>query len=75
MLQTPYVDNLLLPGYAANIDSYSWSAMRVYPNLIMLGDAAGTSAALAADGRMDLAKPDMDLLQKELLRHQAILEK
>jgi hypothetical protein len=75
VLQTPYVDNLLLPGYAANIDSYSWSAMRVYPNLIMLGDAAGTSAALAADGRINLAKPDMDLLQKELLRHQAILEK
>lgn len=75
VLQTPYVDNLLLPGYAANIDSYSWSAMRVYPNLIMLGDAAGTSAALAADGRMELDNPDMGLLQKELVRHQAILEK
>lgn len=75
VLTTPYVDNLLLPGYAANIDSYSWSAMRVYPNLIMLGDAAGISAALAADGRMKLAQPDMDLLRQELLSHQAILEK
>lgn len=75
VLRTPYVDNLLLPGYAANIDSYSWSAMRVYPNLIMLGDAAGTSAALAVDGRMELDNPDMGLLQKELMRHQAILEK
>lgn len=75
VLRTPYVDNLLLPGYAANIDSYSWSAMRVYPNLIMLGDAAGAAAALAADGRMELGRPDMGLLQNVLLQHQAILEK
>lgn len=75
VLQTPYVDNLLLPGYAANIDSYSWSAMRVYPNLIMLGDAAGASAALSADGRMGVTEPDMGLLQSVLVQHQAILEK
>lgn len=78
VLRTPYIDNLLLPGYAANIDSYSWSAMRVYPNLIMLGDAAGAAAGLAVQRKFDIARPDeaeMKLLQDTLFNHQAILEK
>jgi hypothetical protein len=78
VLRTPEVSNLLLPGYAANIDSYSWSAMRVYPNLIMLGDAAGAAAALALQKKFDLAEPkeqEMRLLQDTLYANQAILDK
>ncbi|WP_438445815.1 FAD-dependent oxidoreductase [Gorillibacterium sp. sgz5001074] len=77
-IRTPEVDNLLLPGYAANIDSYSWSAMRVYPNLIMLGDAAGAAAGLALQHKFNLESPEaaqLRRLQETLYEHQAILEK
>jgi hypothetical protein len=78
VIRTPDVANLLLPGYGANIDSYSWSAMRVFPNLIMLGDAAGAAAGLALAGKFELDKPgqqEMELLQKTLYGQAAILEK
>lgn len=77
-LLSPEVTNLLIPGYAANIDSYAWTAMRVYPNLIMLGDAAGTAAGLAYGKKLELAHPDeaqLKLLQDRLTAIQAILEK
>jgi hypothetical protein len=78
VLRTPDISNLLLPGYAANIDSYSWSAMRVYPNLIMLGDAAGAAAGLAVQEQFRLNNPSehqMKLLQDTLYAFDAILDK
>lgn len=77
-LLSPEVNNLLLPGYSANIDSYSWSAMRVYPNLIMLGDAAGVAAGLALQKQFKLHAPEpieLRRLQETLYEHQGILEK
>lgn len=77
-IRTPDIANLLLPGYAANIDSYSWSAMRVYPNLIMLGDAAGAAAGLALQDRFGLDHPtrqELQTLQNTLSSQDAILEK
>ena len=43
-LTTQYVPNLLIPGYAVNASSYAWSEIRVFPNLCVLGDAAGIAA-------------------------------
>ena len=45
-LLSGYVANLLIPGYAANISSLSWGEARVFPNLMVLGDAAGVAAAV-----------------------------
>ncbi|MDQ0897730.1 FAD-dependent oxidoreductase [Paenibacillus sp. V4I7] len=78
VLLCPSLTNVLIPGYAANIDSFAWTAMRVYPNLIVLGDAAGAAAALALRGDFELSNPtqkQIEFLQRELLKYQAILEK
>ncbi|GIP41430.1 hypothetical protein J31TS4_47100 [Paenibacillus sp. J31TS4] len=78
VLVGPKLSNVLLPGYAANIDSYAWTAMRVYPNLIMLGDAAGTAAGLAVKGEFSLHRPEpeqLHRLQQTLFRQGAILDK
>jgi hypothetical protein len=44
-LTTGYVANLLIPGYGAGGSSYAWGEVRVFPNLCVLGDAAGIAAA------------------------------
>jgi len=44
-LTTPYVSNLLLPGYAQRTADEAWGAARVIPNLTVCGDAAGVAAA------------------------------
>ena len=46
-LTTKYVANLLIPGYAAGVSSYSWAEMRVLSNQCVLGDAAGVAAGYA----------------------------
>ena len=45
MLMSNYVGNLILCGYAAGVSSYAWGEIRVLPNLAVLGDAAGVTAA------------------------------
>jgi hypothetical protein len=78
VLLNPVLTNVLIPGYAANIDSFAWTAMRVYPNLIMLGDAAGVASGLALSGAFDLKEPTPEqilALQEELRRQQVILDK
>lgn len=77
-LQSQSLSNVLIPGYAANIDSMAWTAMRVYPNLDVLGDAAGVATGLALYERFDLAGPteeQINLLQTKLLQVGAVLEK
>ena len=37
--------NVLVAGNASSISSFSWGEMRVLPNLCVIGDAAGVSAA------------------------------
>lgn len=44
-LLNPGVRNVLACGYGANISSIAWFAMRVLPNQMVLGDAAGMAAA------------------------------
>lgn len=77
-LVSPSLQNVLIPGYAANISSFAWTAMRVYPNLIMLGDAAGTAAGLALRGEFSLQQPAADAMQRlqnELHKQKVILDK
>jgi hypothetical protein len=77
-LISPKLSNVLLPGYGANISSFAWTAMRVYPNLIVLGDAAGIAAGLAVQGEFSLSRPTQEeivRLQEKLREVKAILEK
>lgn len=48
-LTDPSVSNLLVAGYAANASSFAWAELRTLPNLCVLGDAAGVSAAYAVN--------------------------
>ncbi|MCU7666868.1 FAD-dependent oxidoreductase [Bacillus thuringiensis] len=76
LISTP--TNLLIPGYAANMDSYTWRAMRVYPNLLVLGDAAGVAGGLYLDGKFNIHNPteqQIKLLQEELEKRKVILNK
>lgn len=78
VLRSPKLTNVLIPGYAANMDSFAWTAMRVYPNLIMLGDAAGTAAALSLSRKFSVDEPSeaqIELLQQSLRAQQVILDK
>lgn len=49
VMETLYCANLLLCGYAAGASSAAWGVLRMYPNLTVLGDAAGTAAAYCAN--------------------------
>lgn len=51
-LRTGYVANLLIPGYAANVCSYSWGEVRVFSNLSVLGDAAGIAAGYCCNNNI-----------------------
>lgn len=46
LVTVPSHPRLLVPGYAASCSSRAWWALRVLPNLSVLGDAAGVAAAL-----------------------------
>jgi hypothetical protein len=77
-LLEPKITNVLVPGYAANMDSFAWTAMRVYPNLIMLGDAAGTAAAMTIMENFNLHQPSdkqIEELQDNLRKANVILDK
>ena len=41
--------SLLIPGYAAVVSSCSWGEARVFPNLCVLGDAAGVATEYSLD--------------------------
>ena len=44
VLITQRVPNLLIPGTACCVSSFTWSEVRLIPNLTVLGDAAGVAA-------------------------------
>lgn len=52
-IKTSYVANLLIPGYAAGVCSYSWGEVRVFSNLSVLGDAAGIAAGYCCNKGID----------------------
>lgn len=78
MLLTGAADNLLIPGYATGAASLAWAALRVLPNLTVLGEAAGVAAALAAEKKIqpqDFKDAEIALLQGILKERGALLEK
>jgi len=74
----PPVANLLVPGYAARIESRAWWALRTAPNLCVLGDAAGVAAAFSArEGQpvLRFGNAEVAAVQSWLGGEGAILEK
>lgn len=75
-LTTQYVPNLLIPGYAVSAGSFAWSEIRVFPNLCVLGDAAGIAAVtslLSGDPVCSLS--DVQGVRAILRQYNAILDR
>ncbi|WP_003543732.1 FAD-dependent oxidoreductase [Desulfotomaculum nigrificans] len=71
-------DNLLVPGYAAGISSFAWAELRVLPNLAVLGDAAGVTAARSLAVKRNprqFARADIAWVQEKLKQFGARLDK
>ena len=78
MLITETAENLLLPGYATGASSLAWAALRVLPNLTVLGDAAGAAAALSVEKKIPpfhFGETEVAALQEILRKMGATLEK
>ena len=70
--------NLLLPGYACGTAAMAFTALRVGPNLCVLGDAAGDAAAQAladAIDPVDFTAEHIAAVQENLRRLGARLDK
>ena len=75
-LTTKYVPNLLISGYAVNASSFAWSEIRVFPNLCVLGDAAGVAAVTALlSGYNPYELKDIAGVRIVLRRYNAILDR
>ena len=78
MLITTHAENLLIPGYATGTASLAWAAIRVLPNLTVLGDAAGAAAALSVEKNIPpprFKEAEIAALQDVLREMGAILDK
>ena len=74
----PPVTNLLIPGYAARIESRAWWAMRTAPNQCVLGDAAGVAAAFSAREGIPVVRfgnAEVAAIQNWLVGEGAVLDK
>jgi hypothetical protein len=67
------VSGLLMAGRGLSADPRALAALRTLPAGFVLGQAAGTAAALAALTGQDLRHLDMRLLQRTLVKNGAIL--
>lgn len=78
MLVTEEAENLLLPGYGTGTASLAWAAIRVLPNLTVLGEAAGAAAALSVERKVPpfrFGEAEITALQGLLREMGAVLEK
>ena len=67
-----HIENLLFP-VAVSGSHVGFSTLRMEPCWMALGEAAGTAAALAIDGRKDVREIAVGSLQEHLLRYGAVL--
>ncbi len=67
------VDNLLVAGRCISATHEGQAAVRIMPNCMALGQAAGTAAALCVTKDVTPRRLDVDLLRKALLDQGAIV--
>jgi len=78
VLLNPNLRNVLTCGYGINVDSAAWFALRVLPNQMVLGDAAGSAAVLAIERDMypdAYAEPEIAVLQSRIAEAGGVIEK
>jgi hypothetical protein len=73
MLTPEGIDNLLVAGRCASMTHEGQSAARVSGACFVMGEAAGTAAALALDGNAMPRDIAVDKLQDRLKQHGAFL--
>lgn len=69
------VENLLVTGRCVSSTHEANASLRVGPSVMALGQAAGTSAALAAKNKVSPRELDIKLLQKTLVEQGQIIKK
>lgn len=77
-LLNPNLRNVLVCGYGLNASSIAWYALRVLPNQMVMGDAAGMAAETAISRRLDpsdFGDDEIFEVQRHLREMGAILEK
>ncbi|MBT3292495.1 MAG: FAD-dependent oxidoreductase, partial [Victivallales bacterium] len=67
------VGNLLVSGRCISVDRRVHNATKEIPACMATGQAAGTAAALAANGTGDVGEVDIDTLREALVKAGAIL--
>ncbi len=68
------IPNLMMAGRDISTDHLAFGATRIMNVCMAVGQAAGTAAAMAIDGRQDPEKVDTGELRRRLLEQKAILE-
>ena len=68
------IDNLMLSGRCASMDSVALSSARVMPTLMALAQGAGLGAAMAVHQGLDVRSIDVALLRQILRQEQVILD-
>ncbi len=66
-------ENLLVAGRSISTDAMAGSATRMIPCCMVFGQAAGTAAAMAVKQGTEVARVDVAVLQKQLVRDGAFL--
>lgn len=66
--------NLLVAGRCASVDHEALGSLRVMPQCGVMGEAAGTAAAIAIDKKCDIADVPVELLQTRLKKQNCIVD-
>lgn len=67
------IENLMFAGRCASTDAAALASVRVMPQCMSMGQAAGLAAAMALDGHVSPAGVEIKALRKKLLEQKAIL--
>ena len=65
MIRTGF-DNIITAGRSASGEGLAWNVLRVIPQAILTGQAAGAACALAVEAKCDITKVDITALQKTM---------
>lgn len=68
-------ENLFVAGRCISVTESMWDITRAIPACVATGEAAGTAAALCAEGKFSAFELDTDMLRKKLLEKGVIINK
>ena len=67
------IDNLMLTGRCVSVDSVVMSSLRVMPTCMVLGEGAGTAAAMAVKKKILPADVNVKQLRKKLVENGVLM--